>query len=69
MSQLKRGGAGKYSCRITNKALEAVRIRVVLMRGYSRMGDLNVAIAEECCNADNDALSVGEQKLTECEHK
>ena len=67
MSQLKRGSGGRYSCRFKRNALEAVRIRVVLMRGYSRMGDLNVAIAEECCDADNDALSAGEQNLTECE--
>ncbi len=69
MSQLKRGGAGNFSCNIKRKTLDAVRIKVMLIRGYSRMGNLNVAIAEECCNADNDALSVGEQKLTECEHK
>lgn len=69
MSQLRRGTGSKIRCGAGRRTLDAVRVKVCLMRGYRRMGRLNAAIAGECLAADNEALSVGEQILTECEQK
>lgn len=69
MSQLRRCASGAVHCSAGEKTLKAVRVKVCLMRGYRAAGRLNIAIAEECVPADNEALSVGEQKLTECEQK
>lgn len=69
MSQLRRCARGAVHCGAGRKTLKAVRVRVSLMRGYRAAGRMNIAIAEECVLADNEALSAGEQKLTECEQK
>jgi hypothetical protein len=67
LSQLRRGAA--FLCRADGKTLLRVRLGVSLMRGYRVTGKINLAAAEECLPADNEALSVGEQNLTECEQK
>lgn len=69
MSQLKRCERGAVRCRADKKTLASVRFKVLLMQGYRATGRLNLQIAEECVPTDNEALSVGEQKLTECEQK
>jgi CopG family transcriptional regulator/antitoxin EndoAI len=38
-----------------------------LKKGYLEMAQINCAYAEMCLNADNQALSVCEEKLSECE--
>ncbi len=56
-------------CNIGRRRLLSVQRRVCLARGYRAMGTLNSKIAEESITSDNDALTAGEQKLTECETK
>lgn len=38
-----------------------------LKEGYLNMGDINLGFAKMCLEADEDALKVTEQYLTECE--
>lgn len=38
-----------------------------LKEGYLKMGDINLGFAKMCLEADEDALKVTEQYLTECE--
>ena len=38
-----------------------------LENGYKEMADINLEIAEMCLEADNESLSLCEEKLTECE--
>lgn len=38
-----------------------------LARGYAEMSEINTALAEEGIAADNEALEISEQNLTECE--
>jgi len=39
----------------------------LLARGYKGMTSFNLSYAEMCLEADNEAMSVCEEKLTECE--
>lgn len=48
----------KYTLHKRNKTLE---------QGYREMGCINLSLAEMCVEADNEALSECEEKLTECE--
>ncbi|MEE0944109.1 MAG: hypothetical protein UIM24_01475 [Clostridia bacterium] len=64
MLQLKRSA---LHCKISKKRLQSLRKRVCLVRGYRQMAALNSFLAEESITSDNDALTAGEQKLTECE--
>ena len=38
-----------------------------LENGYKKMADLNLELAQMCLEADNESLSLCEEKLTECE--
>ena len=38
-----------------------------LEKGYKEMADINLEIAQMCLEADNESLSLCEEKLTECE--
>lgn len=38
-----------------------------LENGYKEMADINLEIAQMCLEADNESLSLCEEKLTECE--
>lgn len=51
------------------KTLVRVIMRCRLARGYRCAGRVNLLLSEQAVAADNDALSVCEQKLTECEKK
>lgn len=35
--------------------------------GYKEMSEINLKLAQECFEADNECLSQCEEKLTECE--
>ena len=39
----------------------------MLKNGYKEMAQINLELAEECIDADNDCFEQYEQKLTECE--
>ena len=38
-----------------------------LEKGYKEMADINLELAQMCLEADNESLSLCEEKLTECE--
>ena len=38
-----------------------------LEKGYKEMADINLELAQMCLEADNEILSLCEEKLTECE--
>ena len=38
-----------------------------LEKGYKEMADINLELAHMCLEADNESLSLCEEKLTECE--
>ena len=38
-----------------------------LEKGYKVMADINLELAKMCLEADNESLSLCEEKLTECE--
>ena len=38
-----------------------------LEKGYKEMSDINLELAQMCLEADNESLSLCEEKLTECE--
>lgn len=38
-----------------------------LEKGYKEMVDINLELAQMCLEADNESLSLCEEKLTECE--
>ena len=38
-----------------------------LEKGYREMASINLSYAEMCLETDNEAMSVCEEKLTECE--
>lgn len=67
MSQLKK----VIPERNKNKSLSGICRRLkrdrLLKRGYREMASLNLSLARRCFEADGDALSTGEEKLTECE--
>lgn len=46
-----------------------VIMRLKLKCGYIRMGRINLLLSEQAAAAGSEALSVCEQKLTECEKK
>ena len=37
-----------------------------LEKGYKEMADINLELAQMCLEADNESLSLCEEKLTEC---
>lgn len=57
--------------RVVNIALQrSVKIlgsEKKLEEGYREMSEINLGLAKMCLEADNDALKVTEQYLTECE--
>jgi len=44
-----------------------LEIKERLKKGYQEMGEINLAIAEMCFEADNKQLDGYEEKLAECE--
>ena len=71
MSQLKKVVSGLTFDKEKNKKLPIIRKglkrRELLKEGYKEMASLNLSLARVCFEADNEALSVCEEKLTECE--
>lgn len=71
MSQLKKVMSGLIFNKSRNKSFPKVYKSFLrkgqLEKGYKEMASLNLSLARKCIEADNDALSVCEEKLTECE--
>ncbi len=71
MSQLKKVMSGLKFDKVKNKSLHEIYQNVKrdnqLKRGYREMASLNLSLARMCFEADSEALSVCEEKLTECE--
>lgn len=44
------------------------KINSELAKGYSEMAEINIKLADEGINSDNQALEICEQKLAECEY-
>ena len=71
MSQLKKVMSGLSFKKEENKSLPQIYERYkrenILKQGYKEMASLNLTLAQVCFEADSEALSVCEEKLTECE--
>ncbi len=71
MSQLKKVISGLTFDKSKNKSIpEIYKIyerNKLLKQGYREMASLNLSLAQMCFETDNEALSVCEEKLTECE--
>ena len=67
MSQLKKVMSGLTFDKKRNKSVPELCRENQLKQGYRKMASLNLTLAQMCFDADNDALSVCEEKLTECE--
>lgn len=71
MSQLKKVTSGltlkKEKCQSFKKAYSRFLRDKSLKQGYKEMASLNLTLAQMCFDADNEALYVCEEKLTECE--
>lgn len=71
MSQLKKVTSGltlkKEKCQSLKKILTRFEQDRILEQGYKEMASLNLTLAQMCFEADNDALSCCEEKLTESE--
>ena len=49
------------------KKTDEEKLIEMLKNGYKEMADINLKIAQECLESDNESLSLCEEKLTECE--
>ncbi len=71
MSHLKKAMSGLKFDRVKNKSLHVIYEKCKrdnqLKQGYRKMASLNLSLARMCFEADSEALSVCEEKLTECE--
>ncbi len=71
MSQLKKVMSGLSFNKGKNKTLPEIcqkfKREEILKQGYREMASLNLTLAQMCFDADNEALSCCEEKLTECE--
>lgn len=71
MSQLKKVMSGlsfnKYKNKSLSEIYETGKRNELLKQGYKEMASLNLTLAQVCFEADSEALSVCEEKLTECE--
>ena len=71
MSQLKKVTSGltlkKEKCRSFEKIYKNFLKNTTLKQGYKEMASLNLTLAQMCFEADSEALSCYEEKLTECE--
>ncbi len=71
LSQLKKAEESFTFKKFKNKTLSDVSKKIkrekLLKQGYKKTASLNLTLAEMCFEADNEALSCCEEKLTECE--
>ena len=71
LSHKRRGIADLKFVKSENKSVPEIctvyERKNLLKDGYKRAGKTNLFLAEMCLEADNEALSVCEEKLTECE--
>ena len=68
---IKRGTADLKFVKCKNKSVPEIctvyERKNLLKSGYKSMAKENLFLAEMCLKTDNEALSVCEEKLTECE--
>ena len=71
MSHRKRGIADFKFVKSENKSVPEIcavyERKNLLKSGYKGTAEINLFLAEMCLEADNEALSACEEKLTECE--
>ena len=69
MSQLKKATSGLTLNKKSSfkKIYKKFLKEKLLKQGYKEMASLNLTLAQMCFDADNQALSCCEEKLTECE--
>ena len=71
LSQLKKVISGLTFEKSKNKSIPQMyknfERNKILEQGYREMASLNLSLAQMCFETDNEALSVCEEKLTECE--
>ena len=71
LSQLKKVTSGltlkKEKCQSFEKIYNKFLKDKSLKQGYEEMASLNLTLAQMCFDADNEALILCEEKLTECE--
>ena len=71
LSHRKRGTADLKFVKVKNKSVPEIctvyERKNLLKNGYIKMSKENLFLAEMCLKADNEALSVCEEKLTESE--
>ena len=71
MSQLKKVTSGltlkKEKCQSFKRIYQKFLRDKSLKQGYKEMASLNLTLAQMCLEQDNEALSLCEEKLTECE--
>lgn len=67
----RRGIADLKFIKSKNKSVPEIctvyKMKNLLKDGYIKMSKENIFLAEMCLKSDNEALSVCEEKLTECE--
>lgn len=72
LSHRKRGIADLKFVKVKNKSVPEIctvyERKNLLKNGYIKMSEENLFLAEMCLKADNEALSVCEEKLTESEY-
>ena len=71
MSHKKRGIADLKFVKSENRSVPEIyavyKRKNLLKYGYKKTAKINLFLARMCLEADNEALSVCEEKLTECE--
>ncbi|HAL63018.1 MAG TPA: hypothetical protein DCO93_01080 [Clostridiales bacterium] len=71
LSHRKRGVADLKFIKSENKSVPEIcavyKRKNLLKDGYKKTAKTNLFLAEMCLEADNEALSACEEKLTECE--
>ena len=71
MSHIKKVISGFKFVKSENKSVPEIytlqKRNKLLEQGYKEMASFNLSLAEMCLETDNEALSVCEEKLTECE--
>lgn len=64
---MRKGYVAEITKRDTAKRHIGAEIEKSLIEGYKEMSRINLSLAEEAVDLDNEALALAEQKLAECE--
>lgn len=49
------------------KEKKKISVREQLKRGYKEMAQINISMSQMCFEAENEAFSLAEEKIAECE--